>query len=174
MLLKERHEKFCQNYVLHRNATRAAKDAGYSEVSAHNQGGRLLKQQDIKDRIDELSSSLTTSIDVVDEIENQYNVARTQGQTTSALKALELLSRIRGNNIDVDEITTESLEEDIIKCMEVLGLEKCLELIQRAFPDELEDTDDIPEDDDESISYDMPDEEESLLTTKELEGPSDS
>ena len=103
------------------------------------------KQQDIKDRIDELSSSLTTSIDVVDEIENQYNVARTQGQTTSALKALELLSRIRGNNIDVDEITTESLEEDIIKCMEVLGLEKCLELIQRAFPDELEDTDDIPE-----------------------------
>ena len=73
---------------------------------------------------------------------------------------MELLSRIRGNNIDVDEITTESLEEDIIKCMEVLGLEKCLELIQRAFPDELEDTDDIPEDDDESISYDVPDEDD--------------
>ena len=77
--------------------------------------------------------------------------------TTSALKALELLSRIRGNNIDVDEITTESLEEDIIKCMEVLGLEKCLELLQRAFPDELEDED-----------------EELLLTTEELEGPSDT
>ena len=173
MLLKEKHEKFWQNYVLHRNATRAAKDAGYSEVSAHNQGGRLLKQQEIKDRIDELSSSLTTNIDDVDEIENQYNVARTQGQTTSALKALVLLSRIRGNNIDVDEITTESLEEDIIKCMEVLGLEKCLELLQRAFPDELEDTDDIPEDD-ESIHYDMPEEEELLLTTEELEGPSDT
>ena len=41
--------------------------------------------------------------------------------------------------------------------MEVLGLEKCLELLQRAFPDELEDED-----------------EELLLTTEELEGPSDT
>ena len=100
---------------------------------------------------------MTTSIDVVDEIEKQYDVARTQGQTTSALKALELLSRIRGNNIDVDEITTESLEQDIVKGMEVIGLEKVLELMAQAFPDEIED-----------------EEDESLLTTEELERPSDS
>ena len=55
MLLKEKHEKFCQNYILHRNATRAAKDAGYSEVSAHNTGSRLLQDTAIQERIEELN-----------------------------------------------------------------------------------------------------------------------
>lgn len=159
MLLKEKHEKFCQNYILHRNATRAAKDAGYSQVSAHNTGSRLLQDTAVQERIEELTANMTTSIDVVDEIENQYNVARSQGQTTSALKALELLSRIRGNNIDADEITADSLEEEIIKAMEVLGIEKVLELMTKAFPEDMEESEE---------------EEESLLTTEELESPSDT
>ena len=158
MLLKEKHEKFCQNYILHRNATRAAKDAGYSQVSAHNTGSRLLQDTAVQERIQELTANMTTSIDVVDEIENQYNVARTQGQTTSALKALELLSRIRGNNIDTDEITADSLEEEIIKAMEVLGIEKVLELMTKAFPEDMEEDE----------------EDESLLPTEELECPPDS
>jgi phage terminase small subunit len=157
MQLKEKQEKFCQNYVLHKNATRAAKDAGYSEISAHNTGSRLLQDPLVQERLEELAINMTTSIDVVDEIEKQYDVARVQGQTTSALKALELLSRIRGNNIDVDEITTESLEQDIIKGMELIGLEKVLELMAQAFPEEIDD-----------------EEDESLLTTEELKGPSDS
>jgi hypothetical protein len=157
MQLKEKQEKFCQNYVLHKNATRAAKDAGYSEISAHNTGSRLLQDPLVQERLEELAINMTTSIDVVDEIEKQYDVARVQGQTTSALKALELLSRIRGNNIDVDEITTESLEQDIIKGMELIGLEKVLELMAQAFPEEIDD-----------------EEDESLLTTEELEGPSDT
>ena len=157
MQLKEKQEKFCQNYVLHKNATRAAKDAGYSEISAHNTGSRLLQDPLVQERLEELAINMTTSIDVVDEREKQYDVARVQGQTTSALKALELLSRIRGNNIDVDEITTESLEQDIIKGMELIGLEKVLELMAQAFPEEIDD-----------------EEDESLLTTEELEGPSDS
>jgi Fic family protein len=158
MLLKEKHEKFCQNYILHRNATRAAKDAGYSQVSAHNTGSRLLQDTAIQERIEELTVNMTTSIDVVDEIENQYNVARTQGQTTSALKALELLSRIRGNNIDADEITSDSLEEEIVKGMEILGIDKVLELMSKAFPEDMEEEE----------------EDESLLTTEELESPSDT
>tara|TARA_R100001015_G_C4459251_1_gene46720 strand:+ start:35 stop:511 length:477 start_codon:yes stop_codon:yes gene_type:complete len=157
MQLKEKQEKFCQNYVLHKNATRAAKDAGYSEISAHNTGSRLLQDPLVQERLEELAINMTTSIDVVDEIEKQYDVARVQGQTTSALKALELLSRIRGNNIDVDEITTESLEQDIIKGMELIGLEKVLELMAQAFPEEIDD-----------------EEDESFLTTEELESPSDS
>ena len=159
MLLKEKHEKFCQNYILHRNATRAAKDAGYSQVSAHNTGSRLLQDTAVQERIEELTANMTTSIDVVDEIENQYNVARSQGQTTSALKALELLSRIRGNNIDADEITADSLEEEIIKAMEVLGIEKVLELMTKAFPEDMEESEE---------------EDESLLTTEELECPPDT
>ena len=74
------------------------------------------------------------------------------------MKALELLSRIRGNNIDTDEITADSLEEEIIKGMEVIGIEKVLELMTKAFPEDMEDEE----------------EDESLLTTEELESPSDS
>ena len=157
MQLKEKQEKFCQNYILHKNATRAAKDAGYSEISAHNTGSRLLQDPAVQERLDELAINMTTSIDVVDEIEKQYGVARPQGQTTSALKALELLSRVRGNNIDADEITAESLEQEIVKGMKIIGIEKVLELMSQAFPEEMED-----------------EEDESLFPTEELKCPPDS
>jgi hypothetical protein len=73
------------------------------------------------------------------------------------LKALELLSRVRGNNIDADEITAESLEQEIVKGMKIIGIEKVLELMSQAFPEEMED-----------------EEDESLLPTEELKCPSDS
>jgi phage terminase small subunit len=48
--LKERQEKFCQAYLISRNATSAAKEAGYSERSAYNQGYELLKKPEIQRR----------------------------------------------------------------------------------------------------------------------------
>ena len=69
MQLKEKQEKFCQNYILHNNATRAAKDAGYSEASAYNQGYRLLQETSIQERIEELRNEMSTDIDVITEIE---------------------------------------------------------------------------------------------------------
>jgi phage terminase small subunit len=74
--LKVRQEKFCQAYVLYRNATESAKIAGYSEGSAHTQGHRLLQREDIKQRIEELEKEVETRIDVVSEIENQYTYAK--------------------------------------------------------------------------------------------------
>ena len=35
--IKERQEKFCQAYLINKNATQSAISAGYSEKSAHNQ-----------------------------------------------------------------------------------------------------------------------------------------
>ena len=43
IMLNEKQEKFAQSYVLHNNATEAAKSAGYSAASAANQGYRLLQ-----------------------------------------------------------------------------------------------------------------------------------
>jgi hypothetical protein len=45
--------------------------------------------------------------------------------------------------------------------------------MSKAFPDEIESTDDIPEDID-TIHYEMSEEDESLLATEELESPSDT
>jgi len=47
MPLNEKQEKFAEAYVLHRNATEAAKAAGYSATSANNQGYRLMQLQEV-------------------------------------------------------------------------------------------------------------------------------
>ena len=150
--LNDKQEQFCQNYVLSRNATKAAKAAGYSESSAYNQGHRLLQEERIQERLKELTNEMVTNVDVVSEIEKQYEVARNGGHGTTALKALELLSRVRGNNTDVEDQTTESLEEDIKGIMQALGFEQCFLLFAEAFPDEF----DNEEEDDELLLTEEP------------------
>jgi len=50
--LNARQEAFCQSYVRYGNATRAAKEAGYSEKTAYQQGHALLKKPEILARIE--------------------------------------------------------------------------------------------------------------------------
>lgn len=45
--LKPRRQMFADRYLLHRNATRAAKEAGYSERTAYSIGPRLLKDVEV-------------------------------------------------------------------------------------------------------------------------------
>ena len=132
MALNEKQEKFAQAYILHRNATEAAKAAGYAESSAYNQGYRNLQNQEIKERIAELENTLETSVDVITEIENQYTFAKANGHTNSAIKALELLSRIRGAKSETEiDMSAEGLEANIIENLKVLGKEKVMELIKK-------------------------------------------
>tara|TARA_R110000751_G_scaffold66836_1_gene136595 strand:+ start:58 stop:540 length:483 start_codon:yes stop_codon:yes gene_type:complete len=131
MPLNKQQEVFCQHYVLSRNGTESAKQAGYSSVAAANQASRLLKREDIKLRIEDLEGTFTTEIDVIKELEKQYTYANTQGHTNSAIKALEMLSRARGNSPDNIDQTSESLEKDIIRCMEILGEAKVVDLVSQ-------------------------------------------
>ena len=95
MALNDKQEKFAQAYILHRNATEAAKTAGYAASSAYNQGYRNLQNGEIKERIEELENTLETAVDVITEIEKQYELAQANGQTNSAINTLELSSTIR-------------------------------------------------------------------------------
>ena len=132
MALNDKQEKFAQSYILHRNATEAARAAGYSKASAYNQGYRLLQNDEVKERIEDLEKELTTDVDVVTEIENQYTFAKANGHTNSAIKALELLSRVRGAKSDKElDMTTEELESNIIESLKILGKEKVTELIKK-------------------------------------------
>ena len=69
-------ELFCQNYATSRNATSAAKAAGYKNNHAANQGHRLLKRDDVQERIKDFEGIITTDIDVVAELERQYETSR--------------------------------------------------------------------------------------------------
>ena len=132
MALNEKQEKFAQSYILHRNATEAARAAGYAAGSAANQGYRLINNDEIAERVRELENELETNVDVISEIESQYTVARNNGHTNSALKALELLSRVRGNNSELDNSLDEkSLEENIVQCLNILGANKVYTLLEK-------------------------------------------
>ena len=131
-MLTDKQERFAQAYVLHRNATEAAKAAGYAARSAYNQGYRMLKNDEIVERIADLENELVTNIDVIDEIENQYTFAKANGHTNSAIKALELLSRVRGAKSDKDiDITKEGVEASIIDAFKILGKDKITDLINK-------------------------------------------
>ena len=130
-MLSERQERFAQAYIIHRNATEAAKTAGYSLKSANNQGYRKLKNDEIQERIADLENELVTNIDVIEEIENQYTFAKANGHTNSAIKALELLSRIRGAKGDKDiDLSKEGLKTGIIDALKILGKKNVMELIK--------------------------------------------
>ena len=80
----------------------------------------------------ELENELETNVNVIDEIENQYSFAKKEGHTNSAIKALELLSRVRGaHSEDEIDMTPQALENNIIKNLKVLGKEKVMELIKK-------------------------------------------
>jgi len=132
MPLNEKQEKFAEAYVLHRNATEAAKAAGYAADSAYNQGYRLLQNQEVVDRVHELEQELETDVNVIEEIESQYTFAKANGHTNSAIKALELLSRIRGSNSDSGlSMDKDTLETAIVGCLNVLGEEKVVRLLSK-------------------------------------------
>jgi len=134
MPLKEKQEKFAQSYVIHRNATKAAIAAGYSEGSAHNQGYRLAHDERVQERIKELEQGITTDVDVISELEKQYEAARVSGHGNTALKALELLAKVRGNNSEDVSVDVDTLENDIIYSLQVMGFEKSFQLMEQAFP----------------------------------------
>ena len=138
-MLNEKQEKFAQSYVLHNNATEAAKAAGYAAASASNQGYRLLQIDEVVERIRILENELETNVDVIDELESQYAFAKSNGHTNSAIKALELLSRVRGANSDINtNLDSETLEGAIIGCLNVLGEDVVLGMLSKCdFADSL-------------------------------------
>ena len=121
-MLNEKQELFVQHYILTRNASEAARLAGYSERSARNQGSRLLQEEAIQQRIYDAAQEMTTDVDVISELENQYSYAKGHGHTNSAIKALEILSRVRGNKTnDEDILNVEKIIEDIQQAMKIVG-----------------------------------------------------
>lgn len=90
-LKKDRHEQFCQEYIIDFNGTRAATDAGFSKRTARSQAQRLLTNVDIQARIAELLKD---------------RAERTQVTQDMVIRELALIafSDLR-NYITIDELT---------------------------------------------------------------------
>ena len=130
--LNDKQEIFCQKYALSANSAESARQSGYAKSSAKVQGFKLLQLPQILERIEELRNDMVTSYDVVQELEDQYAYAKSHGHTNSALKALEMLSKIRGNKVKVKETSPESRHASIVSSFWILGREKVMKLMEEA------------------------------------------
>ena len=76
---------------------------------------------------------INLDVDVITEIERQYEYAKENGHTNSAIKALELLSRIRGTQEEKEDTTDpEKLKEDLVASAKILGKDFYLDIGKRA------------------------------------------
>jgi phage terminase small subunit len=92
--MTQKQELFCQEYLVDCNAAAAARRAGYSSHTAHEQGSQLLDHHDISDRIEELMNARAKRIGVnQDFVLNELVLIAKSGEGTSKVRALELLGK---------------------------------------------------------------------------------
>lgn len=64
ILINEKQERFCQEYLIDLHITNAAKRAGYSEATAYSIGSELLKKPEIAARIKQLKEDVFASVGI--------------------------------------------------------------------------------------------------------------
>ena len=69
---------------------------------------------------------------MVQELEDQYAYAKSHGHTNSALKALEMLSKIRGNKSEVVSQSEEAVHASLVCSLYVLGRETVEAMLDEA------------------------------------------
>lgn len=116
-LLPDKQRWFVLEYITHYNATKAARDAGYSQKYAGIYGYRLKNQELIKRAIVELEDERVTEIKITAEkvladLEHQRKLALRYGQIMAANKASELMGRSLALFVDRSqhELTPDQVE----------------------------------------------------------------
>lgn len=107
--MNAKQKRFCEEYIIDFNATKAAERAGYSKRSAYEMGHRLISNPSCQDYIKELAQEIKSS------------------KIASAVEVQELLTDIiRGNAteetfIDGTPVQKQVAMRDRLKAMELIG-----------------------------------------------------
>lgn len=124
--MTERVERFIAEYLREPNATKAAKLAGYSEKTAYSQGQRLLKNVEVKRRIDATHEKATrrAEITVARVVEGIASIATNpDARDADRLKAWELLGRHLAMFTDRVQIDHTYLQSYIRGKLEEVGVD---------------------------------------------------
>ena len=123
--LNFRQEMFAREYIVNSNATSAATLAGYSEKTAYSIGSALLKNVEVKKRIDELKSEVVERNDLnMDEVTFFWREVITDPneKTSDRIRVSELMAKCLGafkerveieDKTDVPRVRAIDLEERI-------------------------------------------------------------
>ena len=99
--LNDRQEKFCRYFIATLNASRAAREAGYSPQTARQQGHRLLQDNRIRHRLQVLQKGLGSDhgidpVVLIGKLETVYRRAMEMHHFHAATRAIEVQARISG------------------------------------------------------------------------------
>lgn len=104
-LLNPNQDRFWREYLIDKNATKAAERAGYSKKTAYSQGQRLLKNVEIKKRLREAFQKIENKLEITaerirDELgiiafktDADLNKKKCPFQSRDKIKSLELLAK---------------------------------------------------------------------------------
>ena len=96
--LTKKQEMFCKEYLVDKNATKAAKRAGYSKKTAYSIANELLKKPEIKQFIDDKLTAKSKKLEITADyvLGNIKKIGEScikRNKEANALKAQELLGR---------------------------------------------------------------------------------
>jgi phage terminase small subunit len=120
--LTPKQNKFCQEYVIDYNGTRAAIRSGYSEMTAQEQSSRLLLNVIIQARIAELEEQTAKELsiekaDIYRMLLDTLYLARQERNLGVMTKCTELIGKMIGSFVDRSEVAV-SLSKDLIESAE--------------------------------------------------------
>ena len=116
-MLNVRQDMFCREYAKCGNATEAAKKAGYAEKTAYSQGQRLLKNVEVKNRLQELAA-LAEDAKIADIKEMQQRLTSIIRQETTEEVPLVVN---QGEWSEVQTVEKTSSIKDIISAIDKLA-----------------------------------------------------
>ena len=115
--LTGKQKRFCEEYVLDWNATRAAKAAGYSEETAYSIGSENLRKPELKAYIEEIQQDLQklAGISKLSVLQELQNIIKEENTDTvgikDKIKALEVVNKMLGfNDPEKHQVTTNPKE----------------------------------------------------------------
>ena len=119
--LRGKEERFCREYVIDYNGTKAAIRAGYKTDDAANRAYRLLKKAEVSARVRELEKEMAERLGlsqdyVVVQLVQRYEECKEQGDNKNALKALELMGKHLGmfEKTKTGDASNDPKVEDVI------------------------------------------------------------
>lgn len=104
MALTDKQKRFCEEYVVDWNATRAATAAGYSEKTAYSIGQENLKKPEIEEYIGKIKNDLEkqagiSALMIIKELKKiAFLDDEVYEKATDRIKAIEVINKMLGFN----------------------------------------------------------------------------